>query len=207
MIEPYPASDFDEWADTYDQDVLSNRFPFLGYALTLDRIVQLSEPRAGMQILDVGTGTGKLARKFHDLGCTVTGIDYSTKMLEKAAQNLPGVILLKADLRHDLPEEFQNLRFDRIVSAYVFHHFPLTEKISIIHKLSGILNPRGFLVIGDISFQNLSANELVKSSTGSEWEEEEYWIASEAIPSMKEHSLKVDYEQTSPCAGVYCISL
>lgn len=205
MAEYYPASEFDKWADTYDQDVLSNRFPFQGYAQTLDRIVQLSESRVGMKILDIGTGTGKLARKFLDLGCIVTGIDYSTKMLEKAAQNLPGVILLQADLRYKLPEELKNLKFDRLVSAYVFHHFLLTEKISIIHKLSGLLNPGGFLIIGDISFQDLSAKELVKTTVGFEWEDEEYWIAAEAIFLMQDHFLKVSYEQTSPCAGVYRI--
>ena len=35
MTDPFPASDFDNWAETYDQDVISDSFPFTGYQETL----------------------------------------------------------------------------------------------------------------------------------------------------------------------------
>ncbi len=40
--------------------------------------------RQGQQILDLGTGTGSLARAFASRGCEVTGIDVSESMLEEA---------------------------------------------------------------------------------------------------------------------------
>jgi SAM-dependent methyltransferase len=53
----------------------------------------IGEP--GQQVLDVGTGTGALAREFARRGCSVTGIDPSAELLEQAqvADREAGVVV------------------------------------------------------------------------------------------------------------------
>ncbi|MCX6093275.1 MAG: hypothetical protein NTY63_00410 [Candidatus Bipolaricaulota bacterium] len=60
---------FDTWADRYDEAVNSGvGFPFAGYEATLDRVAALATAGPGSRVLDVGIGTGNLARRFVDLG-------------------------------------------------------------------------------------------------------------------------------------------
>ena len=49
-----------------------------------DRLAALGVGLAGQRVLDVGTGTGALARGFAARGCTVTGLDPSTDLMAEA---------------------------------------------------------------------------------------------------------------------------
>jgi putative AdoMet-dependent methyltransferase len=202
----YPSSDFDDWADTYDQDVISDSFPFTGYQQALHTVIRLADARPGMTILDLGTGTGNLARQFLGLGCRVTVTDFSGAMLDKARERLPGAALIQMDLCLVFPSELRNQKFDRIVSGYVFHHFDLAKKVSIFLRLTELLMPDAPMIIADISFPDRHAQEAVRQAAGDAWDEEFYWIASEAIPILKETNFVVQYHQVSPCAGVYRIT-
>jgi ubiquinone/menaquinone biosynthesis C-methylase UbiE len=57
-----PQSQFDDWS-TYDEDVAMGLFPFDGYERVLDRVVELSAISGGLEILELGTGTGNLTRR------------------------------------------------------------------------------------------------------------------------------------------------
>ena len=96
---------FDRWADTYDDiiETWSDSFPFKGYHRLLDRILEIACPVPSMRILDVGIGTGTLAKMFSDVGCETWGIDYSTRMLELTEKKVPDVRLLKTDVREAWP--------------------------------------------------------------------------------------------------------
>lgn len=206
MEDPYPPSDFDQWADTYDASVASNSgFPFEGYAQVLDQVVQFAAPGPGMAVLDLGTGTGLLAERFSQLGCNLWCTDFSPLMLEKARARLPQANFALHDLRQPWTVDWRQ-RFDRIVSAYVFHHFEDGKKIELIQWLiKDLLSPHGRLVIADISFPNPVAWQAAAARVGSEWEEELYWAAEPIIARLQGLGLAVDYRQVSYCAGVYCI--
>jgi putative AdoMet-dependent methyltransferase len=196
---------FDEWADSYDREVeLSAGFPFEGYAQVLEEIVRLSAASSGMRVLDVGTGTGNLGLKFANLDCKIWGSDFSEAMLERARAKLPGVLLLAWDLRQGWPPGLQ-LTFERIVSAYVFHHFPLSEKVKLLNELCNHLAPGGRIVIGDISFQDEEHKAQVRTRFAETWDEEEYWIAEQALPAISRSGLEASYLQVSSCAGIYSI--
>lgn len=169
----------------------------------LNSVVQLVDARPNKHILDLGTGTGSLARFFLDLGCRVTATDFSPAMLTKARQRVPEAELILADLREPLPTEILRQKFDRIVSAYVFHHFELPAKVAILKELARQLTPGGWLVIADLSFPDQSARDALRQSLGDAWDEEFYWIASEALPALEEAGFKVKYSQVSNCAGIY----
>lgn len=200
----FPPSDFDPWAKTYDDDVRQQSvFPFDGYARVLETVVNLAEPRGGMSVLDLGTGTGNLAVMFAERGCDLWCTDFSEAMLAKAREKVPQAHFVLADLRTDWSPELDR-RFDRIVSAYVFHHLELDEKVRVCRELvTQRLDPNGALIIGDLSFPNKAEMDRFVKSVGDLWDEEFYWLADESIPALEAAGLTVSYQQISACAGVY----
>ena len=204
QIDPFPPSDFDPWAKTYDDDVREQSvFPFDGYARVLETIVNLAEPRGGMSVLDLGTGTGNLAVMFAERGCDLWCTDFSEAMLVKAREKLPQAHFVLSDLRADWSPELDR-RFDRIVSAYVFHHLELDAKVRVCRELvTKRLAPNGTLIIGDLSFPNKVEMDRFARSVGDLWDEEFYWLADESIPALEAAGLTVSYQQISACAGVY----
>jgi len=206
MTDLFPASEFDDWAETYDCSVSDGQaFPFAGYTDLLQAIVRLAAPRPGLSVLDLGTGTGNLAILFARRGCDLWCTDFSAAMLAKARQKLPSARFALHNLRMPLPSEFDR-KFDRIVSAYVFHHFPLAEKIRILTSLAARqISPTGRILIGDIAFPNRLTLEKIKAAAGDDWEDEHYWLADEAAPALENAGFKVEYIQVSPCAGVFSL--
>ncbi|KAF0106511.1 MAG: smtA6 [Anaerolineaceae bacterium] len=201
----FPASDFDDWAETYDRSVADwQAFPFTGYDDLLKTVLRLAEPRPGLSVLDLGTGTGNLALPFARAGCDLWCTDFSEPMLAKARQKLPAAHFVLHDLRLPLHAGFQR-PFDRIVSAYVFHHFELDEKIRVLRGLFPHLAPGGRIIIGDIAFQDAAAMEKVKLAAGGEWEDEFYWLADEALAALREAGIQAEYSQVSSCAGVFVL--
>lgn len=203
----FSPGEFDPWADTYDQDVVTqNKFPFDGYEKALESVVKLAAPERGMSVLDLGTGTGNLALRFARLGCELWCTDFSEAMLVKAREKMPNAHFLLHDLREGWPAGLVR-RFDRIVSAYVFHHFDLQAKVSLCNNLvTRHLAPGGKLVIADLSFKNRGVMEVFARSVGDLWEAEPFWLAEESMPALEKAGLKVNYRQISACAGVYCIT-
>ncbi len=199
---------FDAWADSYDQDVVSqNVFPFAGYQRVLDTVVMLAGAQPGMSVLDLGTGTANLALRFAALGCDLWCTDFSAPMLEKARLKLPQAHFLRYDLRDPWPAAFDR-RFDRIVSAYVFHHFELPEKVELCRQLiTRRFVSGGKLLVADISFLDGKTMAAFARSVGDLWEQEPFWLADESLTALREAGLEPAYQQVSPCAGVYSFSV
>jgi len=199
---------FDEWAESYDDAVQTNAgFPFAGYDQVLGEIFRLSGAKPGMRVLDLGTGTGNLAGLFAAFGCTVIGVDFSSEMLAAARKKVPDARFVRGDLTRGL-DLLGNERFDLIVSAYVFHEFDLSTKVSIMKELvRDHLAERGRMVIGDIAFPTIKEREEAQQRWASQWDEEEhYWAADEAIAACGKAGLRVRYVQVSCCGGVFSTS-
>ncbi len=129
-------------------------------------------------------------------------------MLEKAREKLPEAHFVLHDLRAAWPAELDR-RFDRIVSAYVFHHFDLDEEGRTVARTwrRRHLAPGGRLVIADLSFPDGPRNaERLLARWATLWEQEPYWLADESMPALWAAGLKAAYVQVSGCAGVYTIS-
>ena len=202
MTDTNPREEFDNWAATYDTSVAVNQFPFHGYREVLTSTFALAEAQPGMSVLDLGTGTGNLAVRFARHGCDLWCTDFSEPMLFRARLKLPDAHLCLHDLHDDLPAEL-NRPFDRIVSAYVFHHFEMAEKVHILGSLLPHLSPGGRMVIGDIAFRDQATLEMVKSEVGEKWDEEFYWLADEALADLSKAGLQANYRQISSYAGIF----
>lgn len=199
---------FDEWAHSYDQDVATtNGFPFAGYSQVLTTVWEQAEAAAGMSVIDLGVGTGNLSRLFVGSGCQVLGVDFSSEMLAKTREKLPQLALVQADLTADEWPAELNRRFERIVSNYTFHEFPLEMKVRILSRLArNNLDPGGRIVIGDIAFPTAADLNRVRLDRADEWEEEFYWATEKTREALEPAGWHVDYLQVSFCAGVYVLN-
>lgn len=201
--DSFPSSEFDQWAAQYDEDVTGEGFPFTGYRRVLAETARLAGARAGMAVLDLGAGTGNLSRLFISQGCQVWGTDFSSEMIERARAKITQARFFLHDLRQVFPPEFAR-RFDRVVSAYVFHHFELADKLLIVGRImDGLLAPGGRLVMADISFPDQQALDAARQAAGEAWDDEPYWVAAEALPALRLIYPGAAYTQVADCAGIY----
>lgn len=107
----------------------------------LQYVVDKLEVTAGMQILDLGCGTGilfdLLRRRAGEQGCVV-GVDFSIEMARKAHRNFPfaNVHVVDADAS-ELP--FSNKAFDLAVAFSSFPHFVDQQRTLV--ELHRVLKP------------------------------------------------------------------
>ena len=112
----FVANLFDAYADDFDRDLIENlkyRTPLL-VADAIKRYVSSSR----LDILDMGCGTGLMGEHIHSIGRTLTGVDLSANMLEKARRRQIYDQLFCCDLTEFL--QTQEKIFDLVVAADVF---------------------------------------------------------------------------------------
>ncbi len=140
--------------DIFD-DQMANEYDFW-YKTPKGRLVDKIEkevmyeflkPQPGMEILDIGCGTGNLSLELARLGARVTGVDISEPMLTKACQKALreklDVKFYKADA-HGLP--FDDETFDAVVSLSALEFVSdLSEALKEAYR---VLKPDGRMVIG-----------------------------------------------------------
>lgn len=113
----------------------------------LDRVVRESGISAGMDILDVGTGTGVIIpciQRATNGDCNIRAIDISAGMLAIARSkvNLPNVRFELADIEDfDCPD----CSFDAIICNAVYPHF--TNKSKVLSRIWSLLRPSGIIVV------------------------------------------------------------
>jgi len=199
----FPPEIFDQWAGAYDQEVTKEEgYPFLGYQKLLSGIIEECNPQSGQSVLDLGCGTGNLSNLFFERGCKVWGIDFSPAMIARAKAKLPAVKFFIGDIRQPIPKEMPQ-KFDFIVSAYTFHHFPIQEKIRLIQKLlHDHLNPEGRLLIGDLVFSDQEDCQQTGKLYPDQWEEEEFWILEKDIVPILKSQLNFSVERISFCTSL-----
>lgn len=201
---------FARWAAGYEDAVAraetQGSFPFAGYSRVLERVHRLAEPRRGMRVLDLGVGTGSLARKFLDQGCRVVGVDWSPEMLARARARCPGLETIEADLWGSGWLTGRG-RFDRIVSTYVFHEIPVEKGVAELRRLfDATLDHDGRIVVGDVFFPDAKIRDRARHRWRDVWDpDEHYWAADEAVAALRGRGLEGAFEQVSECGGVLVV--
>lgn len=126
----------------------------------------LLEVKPGMSALDIGCGPGAYTIILAEMGLSVTGIDYSEKMLEKAVENTRHrnicAEFIKMDAQH---LEFEDNSFDIIVSRDVFWNLDNPE--AAYSELIRVLKPGGKALVADGNYYlHLYNNAYRKSKSG-----------------------------------------
>ena len=198
---------FDLWADGYDVTVgLSdeeNTYPFAGYKEILGNIFRIIMEKPGAAVLDIGFGTGTLTAKLYENGCAVYGQDFSERMIDLAAEKMPGAHLYQGDFSQGLVEALQSRSYDFIVATYSLHHLTDHQKVRFLHSLLERLNEDGKILIGDVAFKTRMDLERCQRETGDEWDdEEEYFVIDEMTSAFQ----NLIYQPVSYCAGILTLS-
>lgn len=199
---------FDLWAEDYDKTVgISDEektYPFAGYKDVLGGIFQTIMEKPSATVLDIGFGTGTLTTKLYEHGHTIYGQDFSSKMIDLAAQKMPGAYLYQGDFTKGLVEPLRYYRYDFIVATYSLHHLTDEQKVSFLNTLQGCLNENGQILIGDVAFETREKLEQCREAAGDKWDDEEiYFVADE----LKHSFPNLSFLQVSHCAGILTLTL
>jgi len=103
-------------------------------------LIELLAPQTGERILDLGCGTGQLARQIADRGASVVGIDSAPAMIEQARGSYPDLHFEVADARN-----FKFAQpFDAVFSNATLHW--IKEADAVAHSIAHALKPGGRFV-------------------------------------------------------------
>jgi SAM-dependent methyltransferase len=118
-------------------------------------------------VVDLGTGTGTLARGFARRGCRVTGIDPDARLMEQARE-LDAEAGVKIEYRVGRAEEtgLESNSFEVVAAGQCWHWF---DRPVAAREAARILRPDGFVVIAHFDWIPLPGNvarateELIES--------------------------------------------
>lgn len=97
----------------------------------------------GKTVLDIGCGTGSVARELKGKGKTVDGITLSEIELEQASKYMRNGYI--HNLEEGLPTEIPNEEYDYIICSHVIEHIAYPEKL--LADISRTLKKDGILVV------------------------------------------------------------
>lgn len=132
-------ADFDHLAD-YDTDAWSHNGHYHGFLLR-----QLPVPCAAA--LEIGCGTGGLARQLTAQADHVLALDLSPNMIRIAQARSAGHANIDYRVTDVLSWDWPAEHFAGIVSVATLHHLPLAE---ILPRLRAALRPGGVLAVLDL---------------------------------------------------------
>ncbi|WP_312700530.1 class I SAM-dependent methyltransferase [Sedimentibacter sp.] len=200
---------FDLWADGYDKSVNlseeNNEYPFAGYKDVLNYIYNKIKESSNSNVLDIGFGTGILTTQLYNEGYKITGIDFSSNMIDIAKNKMPDAMLINWDFSKGLPNEITGKKYDYIISTYAIHHLYDEEKVKFIKSLVNLLNVNGKILIGDVSFETREELDKCKELNKEDWDNDEFYFVANDIMNNLSDSYCCNYDKISHCAGVLVV--
>jgi ubiquinone/menaquinone biosynthesis C-methylase UbiE len=103
--------------------------------------------KPGMNVLDIGCGTGSHLKLYRDRKCNVSGIDLSPSMMKIAEKKLGDNADLK--LADAANTGFEDNKFDLILSSTVLHEMSPQVRSDVLKETKRILKNDGRLLIID----------------------------------------------------------
>lgn len=182
MPERYPQEAIDQInKKCYDNCAyIWDRFPFPDVLPNM--IEKYYNPQLGNHVLDVGSGTGMLAKWLHDKGFDVLCIDPSSEMVRRCKEK--GLNILQVSLQSYVPDS----QFSMIFAILSLIHVPKAEFSSQIIKLANALPPNGILFLG-----MLEGNDEGVFEDGKYPRFFAYYTAEEILTKTKPYFIKLDY--------------
>lgn len=137
-------------------DLLLGLLTFGQYSVFLKRAVDMLAPERGEKILDLCSGTGRVASWIaQSVGKEgeVVGMDISKGMIEVSTNRCKGlgnVVFLQKDVTASW--EYQNY-FNGILASFAIHELPGSKRLGILNEAYLALKEKGRMVIADFNPQ------------------------------------------------------
>jgi putative AdoMet-dependent methyltransferase len=161
---------FDEWARSYDTDLLEESGPLIGYARSIGAIDDALPIETNSQVLDIGIGRGAIAERLAEQGARITGIDISKTMLDLCGKQHPNFELHVGTFNHiPLPDEM----FNCVVSGFAFHETATPKRGEACREMARVLKPEGYLCLLDIMFVSPLAMQEARQLIAEKWDDDE----------------------------------
>lgn len=113
-----------------------------------DLIWRLAGLEAGMEVLDLACGHGRIANRLAARGCRVTGLDANAVFLRRARQDAQARGVTVDYVQGDMRELPWRRRFDRIVNWYTaFGYFDDAGNRQVLEQAAAALRPGGRLAM------------------------------------------------------------
>ncbi|HJW80610.1 MAG TPA: tetratricopeptide repeat protein [Acidiferrobacterales bacterium] len=192
----YVAALFDSYAGEYDQHLtatLQYRVPQALCALLAERVPECG----GLDVLDLGCGTGLSGAALRGLARQLTGIDLSPGMLARARERGLYDRLIEGDIVQVLAG--QGASFDLVAAADVFVYIGDLE--AVVASVGQVLRPGGWLTF---SVESLPEGEYRLQPTGRYAHAPAYIEAlarRHGFERVAEQAVTLRVEQGKPVAG------
>lgn len=107
-----------------------------------ENVLDLLEPKAGEQILDLGCGSGYLTNTIREEGAIVLGVDSSAEMIAKAKQSYPET---EFEVKNAIDLDF-DASFNAVFSNAVLHWIKAADQPKMMDAVFTALKPGGRFV-------------------------------------------------------------
>lgn len=115
----------------------------------------------GDKVLDVGCGNGKTSAALMEMGCIVTGMDFSEEAVEHCARSFPDMRSVCASAT-SLP--FEDNEFDGVVMVHVLEHLTSDEIAAAAAEAFRVLKNNGILFIRSFSANDMRSGSMNENS-------------------------------------------
>lgn len=117
----------------------------------------------GMQVLDLGCGSGEDTVDLRAFGLDVIAFDQSLWGLRRIRERAPGTRFVRGDMRSGLP--FGDEQFDAVVASLSIHYFDWRTTKGIVTEIHRVLRSEGWFVcrvnrVGDVHFEYGEGKEI-----------------------------------------------
>ena len=109
--------------------------------------LRMFRPSKGMDILDVGCGTGSHLELYRRYECNLFGIDISPSMLAVARARLGGSARLDLGDAANLP--YEDRRFDFILSMLTLHEMMPGTRSKVLSEMKRVVKGQGHILLID----------------------------------------------------------
>lgn len=123
--------------------------------------------KSGLSVFEIGCGAGAFLWPLHEIGCLVSGLDYSPVLIATAKQAMPEGNWWVAEANHPLGEK----TYDIVLAQSVWHYFP--DKNYAKHVLQNMLSAAR-QAVGILDVLDTSLAAAAETSRRATLGEEEY---------------------------------
>ena len=109
--------------------------------------IRVFRPSRGMNILDVGCGTGTHLELYQRYKCNLYGLDLSPSMLEVARERLGDTAQLDLGDATNMP--YEDDKFDLVISMLLLHEISPETRSAVLNEVKRVLKVNGRILLID----------------------------------------------------------